>query len=146
MTKIELSIIIRDKWGLPIISEGARLVEVFEIGDRVIVEVLRGSHQDENGISSGGKWVQKSGIVESAHGPSNAIGFVRFDDGDSQATSLVRGDDGYPGRNIQAGSSQAVLPEAVLMDDFPEIDNTACREPYRRGIGQGFGDTEDGQE
>jgi len=27
----------------------------------------------------------------------------------------------------------------------PRID-TACREPYRRGIGQGFGSTEDGQE
>lgn len=25
-----------------------------------------------------------------------------------------------------------------------KIDNT-CREPYRRGIGQGFGDTEDGE-
>ena len=27
----------------------------------------------------------------------------------------------------------------------PRIDTT-CREPYRRGIGQGFGSTEDGQE
>jgi len=27
----------------------------------------------------------------------------------------------------------------------PKID-TSCAEPYRRGIGQGFGSTEDGQE
>ena len=28
----------------------------------------------------------------------------------------------------------------------PELEkiDTTCREPYRRGIGQGFGDTEDG--
>ena len=141
-------------WGLPmhaqkIVSEKTEQVEVFEIGDRVICEVHRGSYEDEDGISSGGKWVQKTGTVDSTHGREDTSGFVKFDDGDIQNISLIRGDRGYPGRNIQPAPDAIVLPDEVLvntsyLDDDDETIDTTCPEPYRRGIGQGFGPTEDG--
>jgi len=146
-------------WGLPmhaqkIISEKTDMIDVFEIGDRVIVELNRGSFQDEDGISSGGKWVKKTGIIDWVNTAANGLsGSIKFDDGDIQSVSLIRGDRGYPGRNIQPAPDKTILPDEVLtdhyyFDDSPddELPVTQCPEPYRRGIGQGFGSTEDGQE
>jgi len=159
-TFVALGTDFRAGWGLPIhankiVSEEVAEVEVFEIGDRVSAELKRGTYQDEDGISSGGKWVKKTGIIESCHGINDTSGFVKFDDGDIQSISLIRGDDGYPGRNIQSVTrdESMVDPENLKnytyetpeeLQSMDKIDATTCREPYRRGIGQGFGDTEDG--
>jgi len=155
-TYVHLGTDYHNRWGLPahhskILSEKINeMVDIFEIGDRVICEVHRGSYQDEDGISSGGKWVKKTGIVKSVHGEQDTAGFVRFDDGDIQNISLIRGDRGYPGRNIQPATNEVVLPDEILKNtsyiDDPEIESPfhTCPEPYRRGIGQGFGPTEDG--
>jgi len=142
-------------WGLPmhaqkIISEKTDMVDVFEVGDRVICELKRGTYEDEDGISSGGRWIKKTGTVESTHGHDDTDGFVRFDDGDIQNISLIRGDNGYPGRNIQPATIEIILPNEVLKnrsyidDPIDESPFHECPEPYRRGIGQGFGPGEDG--
>ena len=78
-------------------------VNVFEPGDRVSCEVLRGSQHDiDNNVSWGGFWTKKTGTIISAHGEQNTMGFIEFDDGDIQSMSLIQGDKGYPGRNAQA--------------------------------------------
>ena len=141
-------------WGLridanKIISEETAMVDVLEPGDRVSADLWRGSFQDEDGISSGGKMITKTGVVESAHGDNGTHGFIKFDDGDFQSISLIRGDDGYPGSNIQP-TDQTIIPTEKLVDyiyEKPEEPTPfhQCPEPYRRGIGMGFGRTEDGE-
>jgi len=157
-TFVEIGIDYSKGWGLPahaqkIISEKTDMVNVFELGDRVICELSRGTFEDEDGICSGGKWVRKTGTVDWINEMNNGLsGMVKFDDGDVQMISLIRGDEGYPGRNIQPATDKIVLPDEVLQnryyfDDSPdEIPSHQCTEPYRKGIGQGFGSTEDGQE
>jgi len=153
---VEPGIDYHNGWGLPmhaqkIISEKTEMVDLFELGDRVICELKRGTYQNEDGISSGGKWINKTGIVDWVNTANNDLsGVVKFDDGDMQNISLIRGDHGYPGHNIQPAANETVLPDEILInryyfDDRPET-KTPVYEPYRRGIGQGFGPTEDGQE
>lgn len=69
---------------------------ILNIGDRVSVEVHRGSSESEEGICTGGGWILKSGVVAKQIGASI---LVRFDDGDEQVMSPVVGAVGYPYRN-----------------------------------------------
>ena len=142
-------------WGLPIhhtkiISEKIEMVAVFCEGDRVICELKRGSFQNEDGISSGDKWVRKTGMVDWVNIADDGLsGIVKFDDGDIQSISMIRGSDGYPGRNIQPAGNEIMFDSENLKNyvyERPEEPTpyNVCHEPYRRGIGQGFGDTEDG--
>lgn len=96
-------------WGLPvhhskILSEKIEMVDVFDIGDIVVCDVHRGSNENEDGISSGGKWVKKTGVVTDAYGKNGTEGFVKFYDGNNQSMSLIRGNKGFPGRDIQLGA------------------------------------------
>lgn len=76
-----------------IAANGMRDVEEFEVGDRVTCELWRGSVENDEGISSGGSAVTKSGSVESV---SKYGMFVEFDDGDRQAMEKYNGCSGYP--------------------------------------------------
>ena len=93
-------------WGLPmhannvIVSAEVVSVDLLELGDEVMIEVKRGSIEDEDGLVDGGKWVKKSGVIDHVYA-DGLQGFVKFYDGDSQAVSMIRDDDGYPGKNIQ---------------------------------------------
>lgn len=101
-------------WGIPvsackIISEKTEPVSVFEVGDRVIVDLWRGGAMDEDGVSSGGHAVTKCGIVTDVYGGTDGThGFVRFDDGDKQSVRLIEGSDGHPGKNIRPEKTIAV--------------------------------------
>jgi len=143
----------KNGWGLPmhtqrILSEKIGEVDVFELGDRVLAEVHRGSFQNEDGISTGGKWLKKIGVVVGVYGIDDMDGYIKFDDGDAQSVSLIRGDCGYPGRNIQPATDEIIIPEEKLVNyiyEKPEGQTLECPEPYRKGIGQGFGCSEDGE-
>jgi hypothetical protein len=96
-------------WGLPmdankkIVSAERVAVNVFEVGDSVTCDVRRNMSENEDGISSGGKWETKTAVVRKAYLTG---GSIRLDDGDIRSISLIMGEDGYPSRNIQPAAKR----------------------------------------
>lgn len=120
--------------GLPIVhkivSERIGIVDVFEIGDRVVCEIKRGQIIDEDGGISGGQWYTKTGTVVEIYHVGGTSGFVEFDDGDCHSMSLIRGAHGYPGRNIQ--------PANDVNDNTATVYNHTIRITVDRSIWDKF--------
>lgn len=74
---------------------------MFEVGDRVAVELHRGAVEDDEGIAIGGGWIGPVvGIVDQASGES---AFLRDPQTGRhlQTISIIAGDVGYPYRNAR---------------------------------------------
>jgi len=94
-------------YGLPagkikVLNKELVILPVYELNDRVTVDVHRGSIENEDGISTGGQWYIKSGIITDVYSTLFNNGFVEFDDGGCQSVSLIHGNNGFPGKNIRA--------------------------------------------
>jgi len=125
-----------------------------ENGDKIIIEQCVGSYQDEDGISTGGTWIDIEGVwvVSSGEYAHDGIGSMYDDHGNHvQSVDADMKYNGFPYRNVRmAQTTKITLADEVLRDRyyFDDDENESpvhqCHEPYRRGIGQGFGPTEDG--
>lgn len=78
----------------------------FKVGDRVVMDVVRGDSCDESGIHEGGRVVTKTGTVRSVTafaGYKIADMMVVFDDGDLQSAPAVAYEtDGYGAYPVRA--------------------------------------------
>ena len=78
-------------------------VRIFEIGDQVAVELHRGSGENDDGIRSGGQWMQARGVVREVMG-NGAFQNCMLCDANGrhiQVMSTIAGVNGYPYRNAQ---------------------------------------------
>ena len=131
-----------------------------ENGDKIIIEKCVGSYQDEDGISTGGKWIDIEGVWVVSTGEYANDGNGSMFDHNGNHIQSVGADmryNGFPYRNVRMAELTKIASSEVLNetpkhlrdryyfdDDENEPIVQQCPEPYRRGIGQGFGPTEDG--
>jgi len=96
-----------DGYGLPaghtqILNKELITLPVYELNDRVTVDVCRGTVFNEDGIGHGGEWITLSGVVTDVYSTIMNNGYVQFDNGDGNTVCLIHSDNGFPSKNIRA--------------------------------------------